>query len=44
MKKLLKSEVCGSHEQCTSALFTGESSTIAAKKKKEKTCKKKMHP
>ena len=36
MKKLLKSGVCESYEQCTSALFTGEKSTITAGKKKEK--------
>ena len=33
MKKLLKSEVCGSHKQCTDTLFTGEKSTTAVKKK-----------
>ena len=45
MKKLLKSGVCESYEQCTSALFTGEKSTITAgkkKKKKEKTRKDEM--
>ena len=36
MKKLQKSEVCESREQCTHTLFTGEKSTTAAKKKKEK--------
>ena len=37
MKKLLKIEVSGSYEQCTRALFTGEKSTTAAKKKKVET-------
>ena len=36
MKKLLKSEVCGTREQCTGALFTTEKSKHAAKKKKGK--------
>ena len=36
MKKLLKSGVCESYEQCTSALFTREKSTITAGKKKKK--------
>ena len=36
MKKLLKSEVCGIREQCTSALFTAEKSKHAAGKKKKK--------
>ena len=40
MKKLLKIEVCGSYEQCTHALFTGEKSTTAAKKKKWKRKRK----
>ena len=35
-KKWLKSEVCGTHEQCTDALFTGEKSNVVAWKKKEK--------
>ena len=40
MKKLLKSRVCGSREQCTGALFTGEKSTTAVgKKRREKTRK-----
>ena len=34
MKKLLKIEVCGSCEQCMSALYTEEKSTTTAKKKK----------
>ena len=40
MKKLLKSEVCGIREQCTSALFTAEKSKHAAGKKKKKKGKK----
>ena len=36
MKKLLKNEVCGTHEQCTGALFTAEKSKHAARKKKKK--------
>ena len=36
MKKLLKSEVCGTREQCTGALFTAEKSKHAAGEKKEK--------
>ena len=37
MKKLLKSEVFGTREQCMDALFKGEKSNVAAwKKKKEK--------
>ena len=36
MKKLQKSEVCKSREQCTRTLFTGEKSTTAAKKKKKR--------
>ena len=36
MKKLLKSEVYGSYEQCTRALFMGEKSTTAAKKREKK--------
>ena len=36
MKKLIKSGVCGTHEQCISALFTGDGSTVAAEKKKKK--------
>ena len=36
MKKLQKSEVCESREQCTCTLFTGEKSITAAKKKKKR--------
>ena len=38
MKKLLKSVICGTREQCTGALFTVDLSTIAGwtKKKREK--------
>ena len=36
MKKLLKSKVCGTREQCTSALFTGELVKSCGKKKKKK--------
>ena len=32
MKKLLKSEVCGTCEQCAGALFTAEKSKHAARK------------
>ena len=35
MKKLLKSEVCRTCEQCTGALFTAEKSKHAARKKKK---------
>ena len=37
MKKLLKSEVCGTHEQCTGALFTVEKSkrAVGGEKKRE---------
>ena len=41
MKKLLKNEVCGTHEQCTGALFTAEKSKHAAGKKKKKGKKRK---
>ena len=34
MKKLIKSEVCGTHEQCIYALFTKDRSTVAAEEKK----------
>ena len=34
MKKLLKSKVCETHEQCTGALFTTEKLKHAAGKKK----------
>ena len=40
MKKLLKSEVCGTREQCTGALFTAEKSKHAAGEKKEKKKRK----
>ena len=40
MKKLLKSEVCGTREQCTGALFTAEKSKHAAEEKKEKKKRK----
>ena len=36
MKKLIKSEVCGTHKQCIYALFTKDRSTIAAEEKKKK--------
>ena len=36
MKKLLKSEVCRSREQCTGALFMGEKSITVLKKKRER--------
>ena len=36
MKKLLKSEVCRSREQCTGALFMGEKSITMLKKKRER--------
>ena len=36
MKKLIKSGVCGTHEQCIYALFTKDRSTIAAEEKKKK--------
>ena len=36
MKKLIKSEVCGTHEQCIYALFTKDRSTVAAEEKKKK--------
>jgi len=42
MKKLLKSEVCGTREQCTGALFTAEKSKHAAGEKK-KGGKKRKH-
>ena len=42
MKKLQKSVICGTHEQCTGALFTVDLLTIAGwEKKKEKKKKKK---
>ena len=39
MKKLLKSVIYGTREQCTGALFTVEKSNVAAKKKKERNVK-----
>ena len=36
MKNLLESEVCGTHEQCTGALFTAKKSKHAAREKKKK--------
>ena len=36
MKKLIKSEVCGTHEQCIYALFTKDLSTVATEEKKKK--------
>ena len=36
MKKLIKSRVCGTHEQCIYALFTKDRSTVAAEEKKKK--------
>ena len=36
MKKLIKSGVCGTHEQYIYALFTKDRSTVAAKEKKRK--------
>ena len=36
MKKLIKSGVCGTHEQCIYALFTKDRSTVAAEEKKKK--------
>ena len=44
MKKLIKSEVCGTREQCTSALFMGEKSKVLAKKQKKKKMKHVLHP
>ena len=40
MKKLIKSGVCGTHEQYIYALFTKDRSTVAAKEKKKKKKKK----
>ena len=42
MKKLQKSEVCESREQCTRTLFTGKKSTTAAKKQKKKRRKREL--
>ena len=36
MKKLIKSGVYGTHEQCIYALFTKDRSTVAAEEKKKK--------
>ena len=36
MKKLLKSEICRSREQCTDALFTGKSQQLQLEKKRKK--------
>ena len=36
MKKLLKSEVCGTREQCTDALLMEKSKMLPLKKKKKK--------
>ena len=43
MKKLLKSEICGTCEQCTDTLFIVEKSKHTAGKKKEKKGKKRKH-
>ena len=37
MKKLLKSVICETREQCTGALFTVKKSNAVAKKKKKKS-------
>ena len=42
MKKLLKSVICGTHEQYTGALFTVDKSTIAGWTKKKKNADYKM--
>ena len=42
MKKLLKSDVCESREQCTDALFTGEMSKVPVLKKKKNVTKTQM--
>ena len=36
MKKLLKSVICGTREQCTGALFTVKKSNAVGKKKKKR--------
>ena len=36
MKKLIKSGVCGTYEQCIYALFTNDRSIVAAEEKKKK--------
>ena len=35
MKKLLKIVICGTHEQCTDALFSVEKSNVAVERKKK---------
>ena len=40
MKKLLKSKICGTREQCIGALFSVEKSKHVAGKKKKKKEKK----
>ena len=40
MKKLLRSEICGTREQCTGALFTKEKSKHTAEGKKNKEGKR----
>ena len=40
MKKLLRSEICGTREQCTGALFTKEKSKHAVEGKKKKEGKR----
>ena len=40
MKKLIKSGVCRTREQCIYARFTKDRSTVAAEKKKKKKKKK----
>ena len=40
MKKLIKSGVCGTHEQYIYALFTKYRSTVAAKEKKKEKKKR----
>ena len=40
MKKLIKSGVCGTHEQRIYALFTKDRSTVAAEEKKKKKRRK----
>ena len=44
MKKLLKSEVCGTREQCTDALFMEKSQMLPLKKKKKMKRDFKMNP
>ena len=40
MKKLIKSGVCGTYEQCIYALFTKDWSTVAVEEKKKKKRKR----